>query len=413
MYIERDLEKEIVPWLESPEVIAIRGPRQSGKTTLLKKIAERLEQKNKKVHFLSLESDLERKKFEEDPKQYFEYYFQPGSKNFFLLDEVQYVKDAGKILKLIFDDLPQIKIIITGSSTLDLNKIGSSLVGRVLFFELYPFSFAEFLKAKDEKLHQHFQKYKIRLDKPSLKKSIYLKELNKKLDEYLAFGGYPRVVLEKSIDKKKFILQNLFTTYLEKDVVSLYGIKYKEKVISSVKYLASIVGEMLTYNSLAEAGSLYYKEIKEILSVLEQTYVIKIVKPFHKSMVTELKKNPKIYFVDSGLRNIVVGRFEFSEVEKGHLLENYILSCIPDAKYWRTTAKAEVDFIYFGIPIEIKLKPKISRGFRSFLGHYKPAYGIVIGLYNAKKKEAEKIPVYFLPAALIKTVRKKSGLNYS
>lgn len=400
MYVERELEKEITPWLESKEVIAIRGPRQSGKTTLLKKIAERLKQKNKKVHFLSLESDLERKKFEEDPKQYFEYYFQSGSKNFFLLDEVQYVKDAGKILKLISDDLPQVKIIITGSSTLDLNKIGSYMVGRILFFELYPFSFAEFLKAKDEKLYRHFQKYKINLDKPSLKKSIYLEELNKRLDEYLAFGGYPRVVLEKSVDKKKFILQNLFTTYLEKDVVSLYGIKYKEKVISSVKYLASIIGDMLMYSSLAEASDLYHKEIKEILSILEQTYVIRTVKPFHKNMVTELRKNPKIYFVDLGLRNIVVGRFEFSEVEKGHLLENYVSNCIPEAKYWRTTAKAEIDFICSGIPIEVKLKPKISRGFRSFLAHYKPAYGIIAGLHNAERKEAEKVPVYFLPAAL-------------
>src|SRR3989344_4063361 len=157
--IERDIEKEILKWLNTKEILAIRGPRQSGKTTLLYKIMTFLKRDfhEKRIHFISFEDDIEKEKFEKAPKEYLEFYIgEDKEKHFFLLDEVQYIKIAGKLLKLVYDSMNNIKIIVTGSSTLDINEVGSYLVGRVLFFELYPLSFSEFLKAKSEQLHAYY-----------------------------------------------------------------------------------------------------------------------------------------------------------------------------------------------------------------------------------------------------------------
>ncbi len=404
MYIERDIERGIAPWLESREVLAIRGPRQSGKTTLLKGLAERLKKKHgdDKIHYVTLENDLERKRFESGAQEFVDFHKISKGRHFFLLDEVQYVKDAGKILKLLFDTDDGIKLIITGSSTLDLTRIGSSLVGRVLFFELYPFSFNEFLRAKDRKLQAYYEKNRIPLRKPVLRKPLYLPELNAALDEYLTFGGYPRIVLEDSREKRKVLLENLFTTYIEKDVVGLYGVKHKERILASVKYLASVTGNLLNYEEFCAAAGLYHAEAKDILSILQNTYVIRLIRPFHRNLVTELRKSPKVYFIDPGLRNAVLGRFALSQEEKGQLLEGYVLSLLGEASFWRTTAKAEVDFIMEGgVPVEVKRTPKTTRSLLSYIGTYKPGYGIIAALDGMARKRVNSTAIYTLPACLL------------
>jgi hypothetical protein len=408
IYIERDIEKDIVKWLESREIIAIRGPRQSGKTTLLNRLIEILNNKGiseKEIHLISMEDDFEKEKFEKNPAQYIEYYLEENKKHFFLIDEVQYVKNAGKILKLLFDSY-DIKIIVTGSSTLDLNQLGKFLVGRVLFFELYPFSFIEFLKAKDELLYRHYLKYSYSLNE-KVKKSIYLDKINQFLKEYLTFGGYPRIVLEKSVEKKKILLRNLFITYLEKDIVGLYGLKYKQKVIDLVKYLASVMGSIIKYEDICSTTHLYFKEMKEILNVLEDTYIIKIVKPFHKNLITELKKNPKIYFIDTGLRNMIINKFEFQNEEYGSLLEGFVLNLLrsKNISYWRTTSKAEVDFVLSEkiIPIEVKTRPKTTKSLRSFIKQYKPKFSIIPNLKEYGEKKINSTKIIYVPVAFIRS----------
>ena len=329
VYIKREIEKEVFKWIDSKEIIALRGTRQCGKTTFLNKIIETLIQKKvpkDRIHFVSFEDDFEKEKFEKNPKEYVKYYLkEDNKKHFFLFDEIQYIKNAGKILKLVYDEIKNIKIIITGSSTLDLNEIGSYLVGRVLLFEMYPFSFSEFLEAKNENLYAHYKSKKIKLNdnKIKLNESIYINELNNLLKEYITFGGYPRVVLEKDEEKKKVLLKNLFLTYIEKDIVKIYGSRYRQRIADLIKHLSAINTNILNYNDIAQTIGLYDKEIKEILYILEETYVIKLIKPFHKNLATELKKNPKVYFIDTGLRNFMSGRFDFSDEEYGKLLERF------------------------------------------------------------------------------------------
>lgn len=407
VYIKRELETEIKKWLGSREILAIRGARQSGKTTLLKRIRDVLKNKNvnkERIHYISFEDDLTRIKFEEDPKEFIEFYTSLNDKHYFLLDEVQYINDPGKKLKLIFDTFKNIKIVITGSSSFDLTNLGSYLVGRVLFFNLYPFSFLEFLRSKEKKYETLYNKLKIDFEKkkPSIESTIFLDDLNKFLHEYLTYGSYPRIVLEKNLEKKKELLKNLFITYVEKDIVAMYGMKYREKVVKLLKTISLISGNVVNYETLSTHSGLKYHEVREILPLLEDSFVIFIVKPFYKNLINELRKNPKIYFLDYGIKNYLQGNFENLIFDK--IYENFVHNELKrkyNVKYWRTTAKTEVDFIIENktniVPLEVKIKPKITRSFRSFIHQYKPEKAFILNLNIIDKTEINNCNVAMLP----------------
>ena len=404
-YIKREIEGELLRWLESREILAIRGPRQSGKTTTLTKLKDALiggGVDEHRIHYVNFEDDIIRLKFEENPKEFVQFYL-TNQKHYFMLDEVQYVKDIGKKLKLIFDSFYNVKLIITGSSSFDLTNLGSYLVGRVLFFNLYPFNFLEFLRAKGEKYEKLCRELKIDLfEKINLKKSVFLEDLNKLLHEYLTFGAYPRIILESDIENKKELLKNLFITYIEKDIVGLYGIKHRENVVKLLKTAAYASGNSINYETLRINSGLNYNEVRNILPLLEDSFVIFVVRPFYKNLMNELRKNPKIYFVDYGVRNYLLDRFD--NLSFGELYENFVhneLKRSYNVRYWRTTAKTEVDFVVEHrdevIPIEVKIKPKITRAYRSFIQHYKPKIGLIPNLNVADRAKINGCDVLKVP----------------
>jgi len=409
VYIKREIEKKLEQWLDSREILAIRGARQSGKTTLLMRIKDILKNKGvdkERIHYISFEDDITRIKFEENVKEFIEFYMTSKKKHYFLLDEVQYIKDAGKKLKLVFDSFNNAKLIITGSSSFDLTNLGSYLVGRVIFFNLYPFSFLEFLRSKEKKYENLYKKLKINLDEKEIKleSTVFLDELNKYLHEYLTFGSYPRIVLEKDLNKKKELLKNLFITYVEKDIVGMYGIKYREKVVKLLKAVAYTSGNVVNYETLSNNSEIKYHDVRNLLPLLEDSFVIFIVKPFYKNLMNELRKNPKIYFMDYGIRNYLLEKFENIVFDK--LYENFVhneLKRFYDIRYWRTTAKTEVDFVLTNktLPIEVKIKPKITRSFRSFIQHYKPEKALILNLNNIDATEINGCKVYMLPFVYI------------
>ena len=410
VYIKREIERELIKWLESREIIAIRGARQSGKTTLLMRTKEILNNNNvddDRIHYISFEDDIIRLKFEENVKEFIEFHLTSKKKHYFLLDEVQYIKDAGKKLKLIFDSFSNIKIFITGSSSFDLTNLGSYLVGRIIFFNLYPFSFGEFLKSKDEKYEKLYRKIKVDLRKEiTIEKTVFLDELNKLLHEYLTYGSYPRIILEKNQDKKKELLRNLFITYVEKDIVGMYGIKYREKVVKLLKAIAYTSGNVINYETLSTNSDLKYHNVREILPLLEDSFVISIVRPFHKNLMNELRKNPKIYFLDYGIRNYLLETFD--NIRFDYLYETFVhneLKRSYQVKYWRTTAKTEVDFVVLYkdkiVPLEVKIKPKITRSFRSFIQHYNPNKALILNLNILDKKNIDNCNIFMLPFVYI------------
>lgn len=452
-YIEREVESEIKKFLLDPEILVLRGPRQAGKTTLLKRVGQKLAAKygENQVLLFNFEDDLVKKQFVDNPKAFIEYYLpkkqgggpqkrlnspqnhlnspqkpnansqklhnSPQKKDnsqltkqplvFFLLDEVQYIKHAGKLLKLLYDVYPQVKLVATGSSSLDLNQLGRYLVGRAIYFEIYPFSFAEFLQVKDQKLKREYRKHQLNLKQPQEQSTDFIQDLNSALKEYLTYGGYPRIVLEQDPEKKRVLLRNIYNTYVEKDVAALFGSKYKHKLLDIVSYLAAAAGQMVQYQKICNTVGVSSNQLKQTLDILEQTYLVKQIKPYYKNQVTELKKNPKFYFIDPGMRNALLDRFEFNQVEYGQLLENLVLLRLLNLKYqpkyWRTTAKAEIDFVLpkTKMPIEVKKKAKITRALHSFIKTYQPKTAIVTDLEKTGVEVISNTKVYTVPIGLI------------
>jgi hypothetical protein len=337
------------------------------------------------------------------------------------MDEYHYVKDPGKKLKLLYDTFENAKFIVTGSSSLELSgAMAKFLVGRVFFFELFPFSFHEFLVAKNERLARIYEE-KNKLVKEFLiegkffvEKDIFLKELTPLFNEYLIFGGYPAVIKAEDYETKKVILKNIYDTYISKDVVEFLKISDAFKYRCVVRALATLIGNLLNYTELCSVCQSYYKEVKRIISILSETYIVKIIRPFYRNPITELRKNPKIYFYDLGLRNYIIGNFNPLEkrTDAGALIENFVFlslrNSFPDRtiNYWRTIAKAEVDFILRPdeqlVPIEVKYQtfkqPKISRSLRSFIKTYKPKRAMVATKDFWGEEKVQDTTVMFAPA---------------
>jgi len=419
-FVKREIYSQILSWLKEPEIVAIAGPRQAGKTTILKKLQKEIK---KPVVYLSFENTSSLQDFSKAPLEFVTRHLKKAQKTYFLFDEFQYVKKGGKILKLLYDKFPQAKFIITGSSSLKIKKIASFLVGRVIFFQLYPFSFFEYLQTQKEKLQKEWKDFnKIWKNflkegkKPKIPTFLFENEFENAFKNYLIWGSYPAVALSKP-DKKKQRLNALIETYIEKDIIKFLKIGNFLEFKNFVKILSAQIGCLLNYSSLQQDAKLTYREVKSFLADLQQTFVIKLLKPYFTNKVTEIKKSPKPYFVDSGLRNALLDDFRELDLRQdiGLLAENFVSQQMfyryKDEKlcFWRTKQGAEVDFVLECqnnvIPIEVKYKefkkPTFSRSFMSFLKTYKPKKAIIINknFTGFLEKESTQIlfyPLYFL-----------------
>ena len=426
-YLNRTLIYEIEKWMDRKEIIAIKGPRQAGKTTLLKMLRDYLTKEkkveDKKIIYITFEDRDILDKFFRDPKEFVKSFIS-GSENehfYFLIDEFQYLEEGGQKLKFLYDIFENIKFVITGSSSLELTQhTAKFLVGRIFFFELYQFSFEEFLMTKPDNIFNVY-KEKSKLIKEFLyngrdfeiKEDIFEKELNKYFEEYVIFGGYPEVIKAGNTETKSMILKNIYGTYIAKDIVELLRLGNISNFRTVVALLANGIGGVINYNNLLSDSKSYFKQIKQYISVLEETFIIRRIPPFFTNKTTELKKNPKIYFIDTGLRNYIINNFNELNLraDGGGLVENAVFSQLSKnpaqfLKYWRTTGKAEVDFILplsnnKTLPIEVKYSflrtPKITRGFRNFLSEYKPERAAVLTRGFWSRMELGKTHVRFIP----------------
>jgi predicted AAA+ superfamily ATPase len=421
-YFERELLAELKKWIERREILAIKGPRQSGKTTLLEMLREVLEKKVREENIISLTfEDLEeREKFETAPKEFINSFIKEG-RYYFLLDEFHYVKNGGQRLKLLYDTLKNTKFVITGSSSLELRgETAGYLTGRLFSFELLPFNFYEFLNARDKRFARIYKERNSLVRNLFngqdflIKEDIFVDDLLKFLNEFIKFGGYPEVIKSEGEEEKLIVLKNIVNTYIDKDIVNFLNITDALKFKRILTLLASICGNMLRYEEICLNTSSYYKEVVRILDILQQTYVVDLLRPYHRNMVTELRKNPKVYFVDSGLRNYLINNFSDLEVrvDKGALAENFVLNRLKAVvgdkgiiHFWRTTAKAEVDFVIEMpdrlIPVEVKFasfkREKIPKSLFSFIRTYSPAIAVVVTKNFSGERRVDKTKVKFIP----------------
>ncbi len=383
-YVSRKLEKKILKYLKTPEIIAIVGPRQGGKTTLMKHIFKGL----KKAVFLAFDDKKILNLFSQNTDEFIELYIKPNK--YIFLDEFHYAKKGGKILKYIIDTTDDKKIIISGSSSAEITiQAIKYLVGRIFVFNLWPFDFDEFLKFKNPNLFTLYSRKKkpiIQYAKQNSRLSFGVdvtEELKKYYQEYVIFGGYPRVVLTSDREEKITVLKNIYNTYFLREVKDILGLADDYKLTQMIKALALQVGNLVDYEEIRRVSNLSFPTLKKYLNFLEKTYISLFVKPYFKNKRIEIVKNPKIYFFDSGLRNFVVEDFRKIQdrPDGGALLENAVAMQLIKQdlsfNFWRNKQKSEIDFVVFAsdnkkIALEIKssfrksdIKTKSAHHFQS------------------------------------------------
>ncbi len=368
MYVHRDIEEKFLKIAGRYPVVALVGPRQAGKTTMLKNLM-----KGYNASYVLFDDPDARRLFDEDIKK-FEVQYIAGYE-IAVLDEIQYCRDAGSKLKYLADTGH--KIWVTSSSEILLSKdVLSYLVGRVAILRLYPFNIHEFLRAKGYRA----------VDEVITKRIIW---------EHALYGGFPKVVLEDNVEMKKEYLRNLHETMLLRDVTRTFSIDNISAVERLSKYIAINSGAIFSYTNAANTVGISYQTVRKYLDAMVKSQIAVEVPPFFTNRTREISKQPKVYFLDTGLRNSVVGTYPMDM--NGELFENYVLSELVKMgfkpKYWRTKAKAEVDFIVEKdsnvIPIEVKLRAtpeKVERGLRSFIEKYSPETAVVIS-YSGEKGE--------------------------
>ena len=234
------------------------------------------------------------------------------------------------------------------------------------------------------------------------------------LDEYLNFGGYPRCVFATSENEKKLYLDEIYKSYIEKDISYWLNIDRVYAFKELIKYLSFYTGKIINYSEIASKINISLVTLKNYIYYAQKTFIIDEVRPYFKNPLKELVKSPVIYFNDIGLKNYISGRYNIAveDPEKGFIFQNLVFNVLrqktiftPEViKYWRTKDKAEVDFIIDKgncvIPIEVKYakfkKANIPYSLISFIKRYSPEKAYIINLNLDQLVKIDKTEVNFI-----------------
>lgn len=364
----RQILKKIKPFIKRKEAILIKGTRRVGKTSLLYLIKDILiEQKisEKRIYFFDLEELDIREDFNNNPRNLLKYIINDKKKKYIFIDEIQYLDNPANFLKILTDHFPDLKIFTTGSSSLEIkSKIQDSLIGRVVYFHLYPLNFIEFLNFKKKIFNSE--------PAPAQKK-----QLDSLLQEYLQFGGMPEVVLERNKKLKQELLKNYINLYISKDIRNLVDIESISAFNKLTKILSGQTGSLLEKNEISNTLGIAFKTLNRYLDILQYSYIIILLVPFFSNLRSKLTKTPKIYFYDIGIRNSLVNNFNQFDLrpDKGALFENFIFLELAskfgmeEISFYRTVKKTEIDFVIESrkMTVEVKCKKyKTKKVFRVF-----------------------------------------------
>lgn len=382
--VRRKKHITILKHLSKKEFTVLIGPRQIGKSTMLKQLHEDLKQKGEITYFLN----LDRKDILDDlnlnPENLFKICpLNPNKKIIVFIDEIQYLDDATNFLKLLFDEYSaRLKIVATGSSAFYIDKhFNDSLMGRKKIFQMGTLDFEEFLlfKGRNDLVAEV-------TDLKTKKKtsSIHSNLLWSYMDEFVNYGGYPAVVLENSIDEKMELLREIRDSSVNRYLLEI-GKTDEKKFYRLLMLLSSQSGNMLNVSEISNTLRMSVATVDNYLYVLQKCFHITLVKPFYNNLRKELTKMPKVYINDLGLRNILINYFLPIEqrADKGLVLENFCFRILSERyeqdqiKYWRTTDGNEVDFIietqYLkGFAVEVKFNEQEAKPskFKKFVATY-------------------------------------------
>lgn len=378
--IPRLIEKHILHSLNTlQKIILVLGARQVGKTTLVKNIQKAFEVSGKRV--LYLDCDIEEQKNAINTISKISLRQLVSSIDLLLIDEAQRLDNPGLTLKIIHDNFPQVKVLATGSSSFELkNKMSDPLTGRYIDFSLYPLSFMEVFSDQQESANDALQK----------------NQADILLSQVLLYGLYPDIYKEGNPQNKQLFLEKLQESYLFKDVLAFSNIRNSQAIKDLTCALAYQIGSEVNENELAGRLKIDRKTVVSYLDILEKSFVIKKMHPYSKNPRREIGRNYKVYFVDLGIRNALIGDFNpvLLRLDAGFLWENFLflerMKVFANSNkplvynFWRSYGGAEVDYIEKPIDsavkaYEFKFNAKsASRGARSFFKQY----GIKVKLIN-------------------------------
>ena len=327
--LSRQIEAVVSKYLVKNKVVMILGARRVGKTELLYKIANHVREK-----YILLNGDdittiqaFETRSVESLKKIV-------GDIKLLIIDEAQEIPDIGKKLKLMVDSIPDIKIIVSGSSAFELNnELGEPLVGRKYTLHLYPLS------------QQEFSQKETRL------------ETIARLDERLIYGGYPELLHIPNLKDKAAYLREQVNSYLLKDVLSFEGIKKRDKILMLLTKIAYRAGSEISIEGLANEIQVSKNTVEKYLDLFAKVFILYKVVGFSRNMDNEITKKNKWFFVDNGIRNAVINNFNPLNMrdDLGLLWENYINAERKkkieyeqeriDEYFWRTHTRQEIDRI--------------------------------------------------------------------
>ena len=299
-YIWRKQLDNLKKIIKPEKVVIIYGARRTGKTTLVKKFLQEI--KESKIYLdgedifvqenLSSQSIVKLKDF-------------IGKAKIVVIDEAHKIPNIGLNLKLIVDNIKNVKVVATGSASFDLvQKVGEPLTGRKFTLKLFPLAQME--------LSRHENPY----------------EIQSNLEKRLVFGSYPEVVLSESNNERILYLKELVNSYLLKDILEINGIRRSNKLIKILRLLSFQIGNEVSYSEIAAQVGINKKTVENYLDLLEKVFVIFKLEGFSKNLRKEVSKSKKYYFYDLGIRNAIINNFNLLNVRDdiGRLWENYIIS---------------------------------------------------------------------------------------
>ncbi len=329
-----DIKRKILAGLLKPEgkntnkVNILLGARRTGKTYILNKIKEA------KKETLFLNGDIYKTSVILQNKSIEEYKKVIGNNKILIIDEAQNIENIGKILKIIHDNIPELKIIVTGSSAFDLsNKLGEPLTGRKKTFRMFPPAQLELSETEN-----------------------YVETLER-LPERIIYGTYPEVFHYNSYAEKREYLAELINSYLLKDILILDNIKNADKLYILLKLLAYQIGNEVSLNELSKKIGIAKNTIERYIDLLKKVFVIFEIKAYSKNKRNEISKMSRYYFADTGVRNAIINNFDDLEYRNdlGQLWENYLITervkyltynkISTNTYFWRTYSQQEIDWI--------------------------------------------------------------------
>jgi predicted AAA+ superfamily ATPase len=349
--MQRDLFDTLKAHLSKKEFTILTGARQTGKSTLLRQLESHCKKTGKPSVFLNLENKNLLHTLNESPLNTLKLLPETTLRIVVFIDEIQYLDEPSNFLKLLHDEYSAtLKVVATGSSAFYLDeKFNDSLAGRKRIFRLLTCSFSEHLRLRGkEELWQEVA----RIRAHPRAKTQYGELLQQEWIQYMLYGGYPAVVTEPDVNEKIAYLTELRDSFVKRDVLEA-GVQNETAFYTLFRLLAHQSGQLVNINELAATVKITNETVANYLYILQKCFHIALIKPFFKNLRKELTKMPKVYLMDTGLRNCLINNFQQPEVrmDKGELWESMYFRLLAEKYstdeilFWRTTAGNEVDFV--------------------------------------------------------------------